>query len=400
MLLRHPNPPPEFWPVEGQPGAFAVAGRYPAVAANSTREIGGVRTATVMAVPGQSVQSTLLACLEEAFHVFWLARHAHMRPNEMARYAYPILDPRVVRALLAEDEALARAIEAPTAAVAAQWTLAAFRFRRERAARLDDEVRTFEVLQEQMEGTANYVARVAVGLDPAATAVRLREPRGAELIRWRFYESGTALCLILDRLMPDWKARVDRDTNATTSDLLAEAAVRTGGKPAAFTLPEAEALDVRASADVADLMARQQRLRAELTARPGSRVIIEAPPGSAPLDLERFDPINLFVLGDGEVAHPNAIRLARHDGVAVDIRNPAFERGRYAGTVSITSSAGRHPLADGVRSLAVVGFEGEAEVDERDGVTVLEAPGVRVEARGAVVQREGTTVRVVLPRAR
>ena len=94
------------------PGVFEMPGRHSAVASNSTRELAGVRTATVMATPGQAVESTLLACIEEVFHVFWLRDHAQMRPNEMDRYAYPISDPRVVRTILAEDEALARALDA------------------------------------------------------------------------------------------------------------------------------------------------------------------------------------------------------------------------------------------------------------------------------------------------
>ena len=112
ILLRHPSPPPEFAPMPGRPGVLAMPGRHPAVVGNSTREIGGVRTATVIATPDQEVESTMLACVEEVFHVFWLSRHANFRPNEMARYAYPVKDSRNLQRILAEDEALARALEA------------------------------------------------------------------------------------------------------------------------------------------------------------------------------------------------------------------------------------------------------------------------------------------------
>ena len=74
----------------GAPGRLVAKGRHPAVAGNSTREIGGVRTATVIATPAQPVERTMLAVVEEVFHVFWLARHPSFRPNEMARYAYPL----------------------------------------------------------------------------------------------------------------------------------------------------------------------------------------------------------------------------------------------------------------------------------------------------------------------
>jgi len=200
LLLRHPSPPPEFTPLPGRPGVLATAGRYPAVAGNSTVEIGGVRTATIVATPGAPLDSILLAYVEELFHVFWLRRHSNFRPNEMARYAYPVKDARNLRGVLAEDEALARALEAEGAAEAASWAARALEVRKERAGLLTDDDRAFETGLEMMEGTANYVARVVVGEKPAATAGRLRAGRPAEQLRWRYYDSGAAVCLLLDRL--------------------------------------------------------------------------------------------------------------------------------------------------------------------------------------------------------
>ena len=125
ILLRHPSPPPEFSPMAGRPGVFIAKGRHPAVTGNSTREIGGLRTGTVIATPAQPVERTMLAVVEEVFHVFWLARHPSFRPNEMARYAYPLDDVENLGRLLAEDEALARALEAQRIDDAAGWAAAA-----------------------------------------------------------------------------------------------------------------------------------------------------------------------------------------------------------------------------------------------------------------------------------
>jgi hypothetical protein len=135
VLLRHPSPPPEFAPWPGHPGALIVNGRHPAVIGNSTRDVGGVRTATVVAAPGQPIERILLATVEEVFHVFWLARHPAFRPNEMARYAYPLEDEGNLARLLAEDEALARAIEATSIGEAARWAAAALASRRGARAR-------------------------------------------------------------------------------------------------------------------------------------------------------------------------------------------------------------------------------------------------------------------------
>src|SRR5262252_4542792 len=46
VLFRHPAPPPEFLPVDAHPGVFAVAGRHPAVTANSSVPLGATATAT------------------------------------------------------------------------------------------------------------------------------------------------------------------------------------------------------------------------------------------------------------------------------------------------------------------------------------------------------------------
>ena len=264
ILLRHPSPPPEFVPLPGQPGVLVMPGRHPAVVGNSTREIGGVRTATVVATPGQDVDSTMLACVEEVFHVFWLRRHTNFRPNEMARYSYPVSAAENLQRILAEDDALARALEADSPSQAAGWTAAMFTIRRDRLRRLSDDDRAFETGLEMMEGTANYVARVAVGQKREATAARLREEWPPDHIRWRFYNTGTALCFLLDRFQPDWKARIDRELERTTADLLEAAIAGAAAQPAALAATEVQRLKEKAAGGIAALAARQLAAREEL----------------------------------------------------------------------------------------------------------------------------------------
>jgi len=264
ILLRHPSPPPEFVPLPGQPGVLVMPGRHPAVVGNSTREIGGVRTATVVATPGQDVDSTVLACVEEVFHVFWLRRHTNFRPNEMARYSYPVKDVENLQRVFEEDDALARALEADSPSQAAGWTAAMFTIRRDRLRRLSDDDRAFETGLEMMEGTANYVARVAVGQKREATAARLREEWPPDHIRWRFYNTGTALCFLLDRFQPDWKARIDRELERTTADLLEAAIAGAAAQPAALAATEVQRLKEKAAGGIAALAARQLAAREEL----------------------------------------------------------------------------------------------------------------------------------------
>lgn len=395
ILLRHPSPPPEFTPMTGRPGVLVTPGRHAAVTGNSTREIGGRRTATVIATPGQDIESTMLACVEEVFHVFWLARNPSFRPNEMARYAYPVTDAGNLGPMLAEEEALARAIQAKADPEAAAWAVAAIRHRTERVARVTDEVRQYERALEMMEGTANYVARMAVGQAPDATATRLRRERPAEDIRWRFYDTGTALCLLLDRFDPGWQARIDGRADVTIGQALSAALTARGGQVASFSAAEDSAFRTRAEAAVADLVARRQRLRKELDERAGARLVIEVAVGAPPLRVERFDPLALMVLDAGEVAHARNITLAGTDG-RVEVTNTAYVRGSFSGNVALTRPAGPHPLAGGIRQVTVVGIP-TAPAIERDGDTVeLAAPGVHLRFASAEVRKDGDTIRVVV----
>jgi hypothetical protein len=396
LLLRHPAPPPEFTPLAGHAGVLVATGRHPAVASNSTVDLAGVRTATVIATPGSSRESALLAYVEEVFHVFWLRRHATFRPNEVARYAYPMKDSRNLQRVLAEDEALARALEAPDGAQAAAWAATMIALRREREPWLTPDDRAFETGLEMMEGTANAVARTAVGLASSETARRLRAERAADQLRWRYYDSGAAICLILDRLQPDWKTRIDNDTDLTTMALLEAAVSRAGARRAAFSTAETSAFERRAAAAIGELTARQSSVRAELLGRSGPRIVVEITDDRNPLRVTRFDPINLLVLDAGEVVHPRYLTLTGSAGT-VEVTNSAFTRGAFTGVVALTGPAGRHPLADGVRTLTIVGLQTTPKVDQRDGQLVVETEGVRLTLQGAEASTAGETVRIRAP---
>jgi hypothetical protein len=398
LLLRHPAPPSEFKPLDGHPGVLAAPGRHPAIVDGSTVDLAGTRTATLVVTPGRG--NALAALAEELFHVFWLQRHKNFRPNEMARYAYPMKDVHNRQRVLAEHEALARALEAPDSAQAVSWAATAHQVRRERAAHLTSDDQAFETAMEMMEGTANAVARTIVGMKPSDTAQQVRQQgeRAAEELRWRYYDSGAAICLLLDRLAApaparDWKSRIDAEPETTTVALLAEVVTRAAAQPARFTAEELAGFERRASAAIADLTARQARLREDLQSRAGVRVVVEIAPGHDPLRVT-FDPLTLFVLDGGEVVHPRYLTLSVPDGT-IDVTNPDFSRGSFGGVVCLTRAAGRHPLAGGVRGLTLVGLKKPSVESGWDGVTV-ETDGVRITLKGATLERDAETIRITL----
>ena len=419
LLLRHPAPPPEFRPLDGHPGVLATAGRHPAVVSDSTIDLAGTRTATVVATPGANRESTLLAYAEEVFHVFWLHRHTNFRPNEMARYGYPMKDARNRRLVLAEDEALARALEAPDSTQAASWAATMLAVRREREPLLTPDDRAFETGLEMMEGTANAVARTSLsGSSRPETARRVRDDRPADQLRWRYYYSGAAICLLLDRLegaasqparraQPaeplaaapgvDWKTRIDAEPTTTTLALLEEAVTRAGARPISFTAAEWARFDERAAAAIAELSARQATLRVDLQARAGARIVVEIAAGREGLRATRFDPLNLLVLDAGEMVHPRYLTLSGAAGT-IEVTNPGYAPGSFGGTVAITRPAGRHPLAEGVRSVTIVGVRGTPRVASRDGRVTVEFEGGRMTLDGAEVRTEGETIRITMGR--
>jgi hypothetical protein len=256
-------------------------------------------------------------------------------------------------------------------------------------------VRAFETALEMMEGTANYVARKAAGEASASTAERLRRPRRAEDVRWRFYDSGAALCVLLDRLSPGWQARTAREPALTTVELLGGALGASPADPAAFTLAESSALSAKASADVAELSRRREMVRTGILGRFGHRIVIELEAGAEPLRLRRFDPINLMVLAGSEVAHASHLTLESAQGT-VDVSNPRFVRGSFGGTVSLSVPAGSHPLTGGVRRLTIAGIEAAPEVGGDEGSVAVEAPGVRIRLRPASARAQGDLIRIVI----
>ena len=399
FLLWHPDPPAEFKPVPGRPGVLICPGRYPGVEAGSTCDIAGVRTATLIVTSGVNKR----ALIEETFHVFWLARHRVFRPDEMARYAYPLTDAENLAGLLAEGEALARALEAGAPEQAWRWVAAALEQRSGRRFRLDEESATFETDLEMLEGPANFTGDFAMGWTSAMTATDLRRQnyanatgkwkRGLEEIRWRFYYTGEAMGWLLERLLPGWKERLEAEHNLTMQRLLEAELARNGSTPSAFTAAEKAAFRADAEWAIADLARRRSDLRAELEARGGARLIVETAPEAEPLQLGRFATLNLFVLGNGQVVHAKFISLSDSNG-SVELTNPDFAWGSYGGVIGLTESAGRRPLGDGTRRLTVFGIRGQPKIERKDGTVAIEAPGVRLKWKGAEVVTEGATIKV------
>lgn len=389
-LFRHPSPPEEFTPLAGvQPEALVFEGRHPSVVANTTAEIGGVTTATLLLDgPGEPTDPRELAALalHEAFHAFQRARHRNWAGNEAHMLTYPVDDVGLLALRRREAAALRRALAAADDASAACWTRLALDARRERFAAMDSVFPTYERRTELNEGLAVYIELVAAGR--TVDIPESEYPPAA--VRQRVYTIGPALAFLLDRFRPGWQAALEEDDTQYLDGLLRAALDARPGDAAhcGFGADEAAEIELRAREDVAGSLARRTERRRAFDDHPGWRVVIEAASGQ-PLWPRGFDPINLERVDDG-LLHARFLRLGNDAGELsmVDDADADLE--------ALTEAAGEHPLFNGVARVTIAGFAEQPEVGDDGGRTVLRAPGFTASFQDAAVEVRGRVVVVRL----
>ncbi|MEA2690731.1 MAG: hypothetical protein QOJ16_118 [Acidobacteriota bacterium] len=379
-LFRHPHPPPEFGP--GQGGARIADGRPEALRANTGAEIGGVPTATLILTSSHSARDWAAVAVHEAFHVFARQHHPGWSGDEMELFVYPLeaREPLILRR--EETQALRRALAAGDPESAACWADAAVRLRGQRFAVLPKEAAAYERGTELNEGLAAYVEGVARG------ETRMELPADdfpVEKVRDRAYAVGRAEALLLDRLDPVWKERLGKEGQPGTLDeqLAAATAGRAGSKPCALSSGETAAASRRAGEDLERLTRERQSARVAFLGRSGWTVVVLAE--GAPLWPQRFDPLNVLRLGEGEVLHRRWLKLGNGEAELEVLDRDA-----------LTEAVGPHPLLQGVRRLTVTGLVEKPEVHERAGWARLDAPGFTAKLKSATIEVSGHELRIML----
>lgn len=305
-LRNHPSPPPEF-----KDGVYE--GRHPAVTGNSSLPIGGIETATVLAAhptPG------LIA--HEQFHVHERTKHPAWSANEADLFVYPADDAEAFALLRRETEALRNALNGDQSAARL-----ALEYRRQRFARIGATAAKYERGSELNEGLATYIQH---RVDGGAVVLADGPPDG---VRDRIYQSGLAYALLLDRWAPRWQEALEGGDPRSLDELLAAA-----------LLPP-----VDVSAEIRELVAKREQRKRDFLAQPGWRITITAK--DQPFFPKRFDPLNVHVVGKGEVLHTRFLQL---DGIEI------------LGRSALTEAAGEHPLFNGVRSVTLTGLAQKPEI--------------------------------------
>lgn len=395
VLFRHGSPPEGFVESEAHPGIWIYPGRHPLMRSNSKARIGDLTTATLLLTisPGRPAREEASIVVHESFHIFQDERHPDWRANEAHRFTYPVNDAENYRLTIEEDHALGRALESPDVAVAARWAALAMDLRAKRVENLAEEHRTFELGLEMMEGTAFYVAHLAVGqADSTETLLEILPP---EKFRWRPYATGAAIAALLDRFAPGWKARIEASPELTLEQLLRDYLSGSRAEPARFSPEELAGFREQATAAVRQLQAERAEHRARFESPSGPKVAVLVPAGTDGFTPEQFDVVNVLNLGDGEVLHGHRLTLTHARG-RVQMTNPGFVRREFVGLNALTRVENGHPLLGAVQRVSFVGFGDEPRIETDEGTIRVIAEGFELELRGATVERSGSSIRVTV----
>ena len=389
LLLRHPHPPAGYRSLPWSPEMWMREGRDELVTANSSVDVGGVRTATMMISPTDSSSPRRLAALamHELFHVYQDRRHPGWSANEAELFTYPLDDVTALALRREETAALRQALLASTPDSAACWADAFLRVRARRFARLGTGPSEYERGTELHEGLARYVERRAEG----RPAVLRADEYAVDQVRQRAYDVGTAIGTVLDELAPAWRDTLDGASDSahlTLDGLLASALARRGTQMSGACAPSAaqeRAALSRAQGDVARLAESLANARTSFLDAPGWRLVVDA--ADAPLFPQGFDPLNVRRLSDTDVLHGRFIKLG----------NAAAQLQVLGRSTLTTGVPGKHPLFNGVRQVLITGLGAAPAMSDSAGAVVVRADGVIGFFPRARVTTEGQEVRVTLP---
>ena len=416
LLLGWPEArlPEGFTPLPGMAGAGWQAAALRTAASTGTT-LAGRNAAQVFVSPGANDARLLGTTVHEAFHVFERSAQRDGRKfgsgeNSFLVSRYPVFAPANEAGWALEGRLLARALAAGSRSElrrrAQEFTAA----RETRHRSLGSDYADFEVMADLNEGLAEYALVRCLELAAGDAGSPWRADAGREVarhrarldsvtadvrqsLRLRFYVTGPAMGLILDRLAgPGWKADLER-RDLTLQDELAEASGYRERERALLS-DAARAVDTAALAH--DARASVTRLRAirraqvdSVLARSGLVVVLRADslPGRR-FGLCGIDPQNLLQVDSAVLLHTRWVNMCGPD-LTAEFTTAAVQD-REAGTITAVVGA-----ADSVRLTAAGSPLALADGATTTSEVKIEAPGLTLQAPKATLARRGRVLEVV-----
>jgi hypothetical protein len=373
--------------------------------------------------PKHTPEENVSLVFHEAFHAF---EHDPARSGARwrAENAFHLFDyaglPARNNALFAiEGQLLYAALRAETAEDARKKARQFLAVRRLRQAELEGHLVEFEKGAESNEGMAEYAGVRAVVDGMAAVSEKrveatfsytdgpryLREKydklnsitRVGNNDRLKFYYTGSAQGLLLDRLSPGWKEKLQEKATAV-QDLLVGAAGGAPGKDEAEAALGAYGYETVLKQEEEEAKRRREKGEALLKTtlgQKGRRYTIDVSSLGRVGDYVIFDPMNVTVLGGNRRLHTRMVNFAQKDCYRLEFTQPVLEDREKKEYVTVVKGEGRQTATLGGAPLAL-DRPGRTAFEKK---LVIAAPEFHLEAEVGEVEvtDEGVVIRVREP---
>jgi len=382
-LFKHPSPPEGFVPVGDKEDVFIFRGQYNQVRGNSRVQINETWTATSLLqthsrLTGEkyTLQDLAGIIIHEQFHVFQRLNHPDWRPNDGYLFNYPLDTPEMLALRRMAVEAFRRAIMAQSEKEASGWLNEALKWRDKRYRFMDDPLVDYEGELQRFEGLADYIEKTIRGSDQ--TRIPVDPGFAPAAIRHLGYLLGRWSAVILDRLEPEWKNRMESGEVQYLHELLGKIADTSEGE-CTFSKAAQELYFNKAINDVENRKSTVQKLQQEFNSFPGYQIQISA--SEEPLRLLMFFADRTEALSEKELLHYSLVILRNEKG-SVTVRN----------LMSITENNG----STGVISFKISGIKEKPVIEKNDDRIKVMAEGFQAEFSGAQIEEGDYGVKIVI----
>ncbi len=306
-LFFSDQPPEGFSPAENFDGVFVFEGQHPNVRGNSVVRFGDVWTATSVLSnysrrTGEIYSPRDLAgiIVHEQFHVFQRLKHPTWRQNDGVLLFYPEETEEALFLRRIEKEAFKKAVLSSADEEIAGWALTAMDYRKKRLDMLPAQFGNYEKDLQLTEGLSDYIERIARGVDPL-NASEMTDGIAPAGVRDLGYWEGRWIAMILDRLNPEWKIRLEQNDTLYLEEILESELTDPTFKKLNFTDSEVTQIKAGAEIDIDQWQIKKTREIDAYKSLPGYRIEINSQ--EEPLNIRIFEPLEIEVLPKRTVFH-------------------------------------------------------------------------------------------------